>query len=146
MFDERAKVLGQLIFVENHPENVVVITPENPSGVWLSYNLQGQSSSAIQLFASAFSVSNKPDYYQNEATKSKFINGVLYENLQSYLSPNLNSDEDLEIDVFNYKKALADWDVSYIAVRDSEILPKFASDPAFSLLFINNDVAIFLVK
>ena len=146
MFDEGAKVLGQLIFVENYPENVVVITPENPSGVWLSYNLQGQSSSAIQLFASAFSVSNKPDYYQNEATKSKFINGVLYENLQSYLNPILNSDEDLEIDVFNYKKALADWDVSYIAVRDSEILPKFASDPAFSLLFINNDVAIFLVK
>jgi hypothetical protein len=146
IFDEGAKVLGQLIYVENRPENVVEITSESPSGLWLSYNLQNESSGTIQLFASAFSVSNNPEFYQNEATKAKFINGVLYENLQSYLKPSTNGNQDLDIYVFDYKKALADWNVSYVAVRDSQIIPKFACDPAFNLLFINNDVAIFQAK
>jgi hypothetical protein len=39
-----------------------------------------------------------------------------------------------------------DWNISYIACRDFELLPKFANDPVFSLVFINNDVAIFMVK
>jgi hypothetical protein len=39
-----------------------------------------------------------------------------------------------------------DWNISYIACRDSEIIPKFSKDPTFSLVFINNDVAIFMVK
>ena len=146
MFDEGGKVLGQLIYVENRPENVVVITPENPSGLWLSYNLQGESSGNIQLFASAFSVSDKPEFYQNEATKAKFIKGVLSDNLQSYLNLTQNGNQDLDIDVFDYKNALSDWNVSYVAVRDSEIIPKFARDPAFSLLFINDEVAIFIVR
>ncbi|HJW65645.1 MAG TPA: hypothetical protein VJ507_02555 [Candidatus Bathyarchaeia archaeon] len=146
MFDEGGKVLGQLIYVENRPQNVVVITPENPSGLWLSYNLQGESSGNIQLFASAFSVSDKPEFYQNQATKAKFINGVLSDNLQSYLNPNQNGNQDLDIDVFDYRNALSDWNVSYVAVRDAEIIPKFARDPAFNLLFINDDVAIFIVK
>ena len=146
MFDEGGKVLGQLIYVENRPENVVVITPENPSGLWLSYNLQGESSGNIQLFASAFSVSDKPEFYQNEATKAKFIKGVLSDNLQSYFNPTQNGNQDLDIDVFDYKNALSDWNVSYVAVRDSEIIPKFARDPAFSLLFINDEVAIFIVR
>ena len=124
----------------------MVITPENPSGLWLSYNLQGESSGNIQLFASAFSVSDKPEFYQNQATKAKFINGVLSDNLQSYLNPNQNGNQDLDIDVFDYRNALSDWNVSYVAVRDSEIIPKFARDPAFSLLFINDEVAIFIVK
>ena len=146
MFDEGGKVLGQLIYVDNRPENVVVITPENPSGLWLSYNLQGKSSGTIQLFVSAFSVSDKPEFYQNEATKAKFINDILSDNLQSYLNPNQNGNQDLDIDVFDYRNALSDWNVSYVAVRDSEIIPKFARDPAFSLLFINDEVAIFMVK
>jgi hypothetical protein len=53
---------------------------------------------------------------------------------------------DEKIEVFDYRQALVDWNVSYIAVRDSEIIPKFAGDPAFSLLFINDEVAVFIVK
>jgi hypothetical protein len=52
----------------------------------------------------------------------------------------------LPLDIFDYRKALADWNVSYIAVRNPEIIPKFASDPAFNLLFINDEVAVFIVK
>ena len=53
---------------------------------------------------------------------------------------------DLSLDVFDYQKAVSDWNISYVACRDSEILPKFVNDPVFSLVFINDEVAIFTVK
>ncbi|MFA5366021.1 MAG: hypothetical protein WC325_12635, partial [Candidatus Bathyarchaeia archaeon] len=53
--------------------------------------------------------------------------------------------EDLGLDIFNYRQALVDYNISYIAVRDVEAIPRFAKDPLFSLVFINNEVAIFQV-
>ena len=38
------------------------------------------------------------------------------------------------------------WNVSYIACRVPEMYPKFLRDPAFNLVFINSEVAIFKVK
>jgi hypothetical protein len=64
------------------------------------------------------------------------------ENLASYLK----KAQGLDLDVFDYKATLSEWNISYVAIRNSEIIPKFASDPAFSLLFINNEVAVFNVK
>ena len=71
------------------------------------------------------------------------------ENNQIYLaelsnaSPPLNNND---LIVFNYQKALTTLNVSYIACRVPEMYPKFLRDPAFSLVFINTEVAIFKVK
>jgi hypothetical protein len=146
LFEEGSKVLGQLIYSENRPDNVTVITPENPSGLLLSYNLHGESSAEIEFFASAFSVSNNPEFYKTPETKANYLNRVLDTNLRSYLSPDSEKSEDSKLDFFNYRTALVDWNVSYIAVRELETIPKFAGDPAFDLLFINDEVAVFIVK
>ena len=53
---------------------------------------------------------------------------------------------DMVLDIFDYQQAMKDWNISYIACRDSEILPKFVNDSAFSLVFINDEVAIFTVE
>jgi hypothetical protein len=74
---------------------------------------------------------------------------LVKENTQTFLAelsqvpPPIN-DEDFI--VFNYQKALKAWNVSYIACRVPEMYPKFLRDPSFSLVFINNEVAIFKVK
>jgi hypothetical protein len=47
---------------------------------------------------------------------------------------------------FDYKAAIQANSVSYIADRDFELNTKFSDDPAFSLVFINNEVAIFKVR
>ena len=47
---------------------------------------------------------------------------------------------------FDYKEALQANQISYVANRDFGVNPKFADDPLFSLVFINNEVAIFKVK
>ena len=63
------------------------------------------------------------------------------------LADNLSSSQekiaDLPIEVFDYRTALQEFNVSYIACRKTDLIPKFANDPAFSLVFINDDVAIF---
>jgi hypothetical protein len=137
-YDEGAKVLGQLIFAEAQPTF-------HEDGPTLIYNFSKNSKTELELWASAFSVSNALttlDDPKTEAGLGELIEG----NLASYQKVPDNVAEFPNIEVFDYKSALVDWDVSYIAVRDSEIFPKFACDPDFSLLFINNDVAIFLVK
>jgi hypothetical protein len=137
-YDEGAKVLGQLIFAEAQPIF-------NEGGPTLIYNFSKNSKAELELWASAFSVSNALTTLDDPKTET-FLGRLIKGNLASYQKVPNDVAGFPNIDVFDYKKALADWNVSYIAVRDSEILPKFASDPAFSLLFINNDVAIFLVK
>jgi hypothetical protein len=147
LFEEGSKVLGQIIYAENHPEEVKLITPENPSGLEFVYNLHSESSAEIQLFVSAFSVSDDPDLYDNtEIWENPHLNKVMDDNLKGYLSPEEEENGDLALNVFDYRKAVNDWSISYIAVRDSTLLPKFAKDPAFSLVFINDEVAIFHVR
>jgi len=141
LLDEGAKVLGQLIFVEKQP-SVYAITSENPSGLELLYNMQGQSKGEIQVSVGVFSVTDDKAVYQNPETKANYINKVMDVNLNSYQE----KVADLPLDVFDYQKALKDWNISYVACRDSALVPKFANDPGFSLVFINDEVAIFMVK
>jgi len=137
-FDEGVKALGQLIFVEKQPKVY-------SDGTFLLYNLAGNRKETIQIWASAFSITDDPAKYKDSETKENTLNTILYENLDSYLEPAENAAE-LPLDVFDYQKAIATHDISYIACRDSAVIPKFAKDPAFNLVFINDDVAIFMVK
>jgi hypothetical protein len=141
LLDEGVKAFGQLIFNEEQPE-VEIVNGENPCILGLLYNLQGESKGEIQISVSAYSVTDDPQYYQNPEITADYFNKIITDNLNSSQEPI----SDLPLDVFNYQKAMNDWNISYIACRDSEIIPKFVNDPAFSLVFINNDVAIFMVK
>jgi hypothetical protein len=133
-FDEGAKVLGQLIFAEGQPEFY-------EGGPNLLYTFSSNPNAKFEIWASAFSVSDTLTTLDDPQTVAR-LNQVMADNLASYKQKGQGPD----LDVFDYRTALADWNVSYVAVRDSEIIPKFAFDPAFSLLFINDEVAIFLVK
>jgi hypothetical protein len=140
LLDEGVKAFGQLIFNEEQPD-VEIVNGENPCILGLLYNLQGESKGEIQISVSAYSVTDDPRFYQDPEAKTDY-NKIINDNLNSSQEPV----SDLPLDVFDYQKAMNDWNISYIACRDSELIPKFASDPAFSLVFINNDVAIFMVK
>jgi hypothetical protein len=132
LIDKNMKVYGQLIFTEKQP-NTYLITSENPSGLELLYNLEGKPSGEITFFVGT---------YQVEETTASYINEILVDNLHSYLK----KVADLPLDVFDYQKAIKDKEISYIVCRDSDVIPKFANDPTFNLVFINDEVAIFMVK
>jgi hypothetical protein len=146
LFDDGVKSVGQLIFAEKQP-SVSEITPENPSALELLYNLQGKPSGKIQLWAGIFSVTNDKTVYQDPVSKADFLNKLLAANLDLYLKDGERVPVgNLSLDVFDYQKAIKDNGISYIACRDFDVIPKFANDPAFSLVFINDEVAIFMVK
>ena len=119
-----------------------IVNGENPCILGLLYNLQGESKGEIQISVSAYSVTDDPRFYQNPETKADYFNKIINDNLNS----SQEQVSDLPLDVFDYQKSMNDWNISYIACRDSELIPKFANDPAFSLVFINDEVAIFMVK
>ncbi len=146
LLDEGVKALAQLILDKELPE-VQEIKKENPCILELLYNLHGKSKSEIRISVTAYSVTDDEKYYKDpETIRENFIE-IFTLNLNSYLNSSYREPKsDLPIDIFDYQKALNDWNISYIACRDSEILPKFVKDPAFSLVFINDEVAIFTVK
>ena len=147
VFEEGSKVLGQVIYSKNHPEQVNIITPENPSGLEFVYNLNGDPATDLQLFVSAFSVSDSRDLYENTVIwENPYLNDKLNQNAESYLNPDKDLNEDSELVVFDYRKALVDRGISYIACRDSSVLKKFTADPTFSRVFINDEVSVFKVK
>jgi hypothetical protein len=149
LLDEGVKAFGQLIFDKEQP-SVDVVNVENPCILELEYNLQGKSKGQIQILVSVFSVTDDLAVYQDPETTANYMNKILAGNLNAsqgadFLKPSQEK-ENLPLDVFDYQKAVKDWAISYVACRDSELVPKFANDPAFSLVFINDEVAIFMVK
>ena len=139
--DEGVKVLGQIIFDENQLRYTQV-TSENPSGLYLNYLFNEENSVKIKLSIGVFSVTDNPMIYQSQETRNNYLKEVIFTNLISHQEELSTS----PIEVFSYSEAIINWDISYIAVRDSAIIPKFARDPGFGLVFINDEVAIFRVN
>jgi hypothetical protein len=139
--DEGVKVLGQIIFDQNQLKYTQV-TAENPSGLNLKYLFDEENNAKLQLLIGVFSVTNNQAIYQSKELRNNYFVKVMSSNLDSYQEEISN----LPIEVFSYTDAILDWNISYIACRDSALTPKFARDPAFSLIFINDEVAIFKVN
>ncbi|MBN1358644.1 hypothetical protein JW988_07740 [Candidatus Bathyarchaeota archaeon] len=142
LLDEGVKAFSQLIFNKEQPK-VVLVNHDNPCIFTLDYNLQGKAEVEIQMAVTTYSVSDDQEIYQSQERKDQYFSNIITTNLNSYQKQIPDSPA---LYVFDYQKAVNDWNISYIACRDSEILPKFVNDPTFSLVFINNEVAIFMVK
>jgi hypothetical protein len=142
LLDEGVKAFSQLIFNKEQP-NVDLVNPENPCIFTVDYNLQGKAKVELQMAVSAYSVSDDPEIYRSQEKKDQHFNDLITNNLNSYQDQIPDSPS---LEVFDYQKAVDNWNISYIACRDSEIIPKFTKDPAFSLVFINDEVALFHVE
>ncbi|MGA2682307.1 MAG: hypothetical protein ABSF44_10980 [Candidatus Bathyarchaeia archaeon] len=133
--DAGLKEVGQLVF-PNNPPLVTAFNSQNPCIIQLSYNLQGKSSAEIQILVGIYQVT------ENEIANPASLNTTLMSNVQNSQKPAAG----LPIATFDYKEELQANSVSYVANRDFGANAKFADDPEFSLVFINNEVAIFKVR
>ena len=50
------------------------------------------------------------------------------------------------IECFDYQAALKNNQIAYVVSRDDELTTKMLRDPTFSLEFIKDEVAVFMVK
>jgi hypothetical protein len=141
--DTNMKVMGQLLFTKEQPKNKV-ITEENPSALEMNYILGGRSNAELKFSVGVYEFATD----SNLTAASPIESWVEYGQklLANNTKPFMDKVPDLSLDVFNYQQALIDQNVSYVALRDSDSIPRFAKDPLFSLVFINNEVAIFQVR
>jgi len=138
--DVGVKTFGQLIFNLNQP--AVSIRNSSPLLLDLEYQLQNKSYGEIQILASAYSADNNPDIYKDTASIQTYFDPVIAANLKSTQTTTNTYIKE----AFDYHNMLQNYNVSYVACRVPEMYPKFLLDPAFSLVFINSEVAIFRVN
>ncbi len=139
--DEGVKAFAQLIFDENQPK-VTQLLGSDPLILDVSYNLQGNSEANLALSVAAYSVSDSLGLYQNQTTKENFFGSLMTDNLNSHG----NQTSDSPVVCFDYQVELESNQIAYIVSRDSELTVKMSRDPAFDLVFINAEVAVFRVK
>jgi hypothetical protein len=142
-FDQFAQVAGQIIFTESQPASSWL-----KGYLIMDYDLAAKTdanmSFSVGLYQFKLSDSNLTAYSPEEDLKESYVK-MLYENAQKYTQP-VFPISTLPMDIFDYRQAIADQGIDYIALRDSDAIPRFAKDPLFNLVFINSDVAIFQVK
>jgi hypothetical protein len=138
------KAFGQLIF-NTEPTEVTVNKESSTSdivkSVKLRYVFNDNEQAKMEMSALAFSASNNPQIYSDQAERVKFFTPIMLQNLNSNPTP-----QDLPFTTFDYQQQLLSRNISYIACRNTDIDPKFQKDPLFNLVFINKEVAIFQVN
>jgi hypothetical protein len=135
--DIGTKSFGQLIF-STRPANSSI----EKAKMKLIYSLEGKPQAQIDILATAYSESNIEAYYNSPEARVAYFTPILIDNLATALEPIQDS---IQLEIFDYSFELQTRSVAYIACRDIEVNDKFRKDPLFSLVFINEEVAIFKV-
>ena len=132
-------VAGQIVFTEGQP----FVTPLNGYLI-MDYNLAAKSDAKMSLSLGVYQYEPDSTLKRTPLTDDsweEFYQQLLADHAGNYTA----KISDLPMDIFDYRQALSAQNVSYIVMRDPEQIPRLAKDPAFSLVFINNEVAIFQV-
>jgi hypothetical protein len=146
---ENMNAFGQIIFNKNLP----LVSSKSyiqlgSTEVRLDYNLKGEKQAEIQTSLTTYSVTNDPKIYNEYEICNDFFDKQIVLNLEPEKRDNLSL-----LTPFNYQVELKINNIKYVVVPSyyeeevkAEMKLKFANDPLFNLVFINNEVAIFEVK
>jgi hypothetical protein len=132
--DPSMNVAGQLIFTEAQP--VVNQVSEGP--LEMLFNLSSRSETKINFYVTVFEY---PNVGSSSSTQAG-LHEIFMNNTKSYA----DKIAEFPLDVFDYRQAIANLKASYITIRDHSQIARFRKDPLFSLVFINEEVAIFQIK
>jgi hypothetical protein len=148
------KDFGQLIFDSTPVKAKIAYASDNSEvvkGVDLLYIFNGTSEAKIDITAIAYSATNEQHYYDDEGARNGFFTDKMTKNLNADIIPQTSS-----FTVFDYKQELHTRNVSYVVLlpkksdvpdkTESDVYAKFRLDPLFSLVFINEEVAIYRVN
>ncbi|MCW4001332.1 MAG: hypothetical protein NWE93_13945 [Candidatus Bathyarchaeota archaeon] len=109
---------------------------ENSAFYELVYSLQGGCTAEVSFYVGIYPIS------ETQGEDAAILNGLI----ESYSRTYINNVADLPLTCFDYQVALKKYNISYVALTDLSLLPRFADDPTYSLAFRNSEVAIFKVK
>jgi len=145
---ENVNAFGQIIFEKNLPMvNSRAYAELGSTEVRLDYNLADKKQVNIQMSLTTYSATNDKKMYRSEFS-SDFFDKQIVLNLEP------ESRDNLPLFIpFNYQTELKINNIKYVVVPSyyekevkADMKLKFANDPLFNLVFINDEVAIFEVK
>jgi hypothetical protein len=147
---EGVNAFGQIIFNSSSLPmvNSRSHTELGSTEVHLDYNLAGEKQANIQMTLTTYPVTNDKKIYRDEVFSDFFNKQVAFN-----LEPEKRDILPL-LTPFNYQAELKLHNINYVVVPNyyeqeeakAEMKLKFANDPLFNLVFINDEVAIFEVK
>jgi hypothetical protein len=146
---KNVNAFGQIIFGQHVPMvNSREYTELDFTEVRLDYNLDGKKQVKIQSSLTTYPITNDKRMYGDTEIFADFFNKQIALNLEPE-----NRDILPLLAPFNYKTELKINNINYIVVPSyyeedckAEMKLKFANDPLFNLVFINDEVAIFEVR
>jgi hypothetical protein len=121
------------------PQNTLgddVVLQQNADFYELVCNLKGQQTTVMRFYVGLVSYTSNLG-----GDREGFYRQLIENNTQTYLDVT----SDTAINCFDYKTALSQWSISYVAVRDFTGLARFQDDPTYTLAFKNSAVAIYKV-
>lgn len=146
---EDVSAFGQVIFDQNLPVvNFKAYSELCFTDVHLDYNLASKQQAKIQMSLTTYSVTNDKKIYSADEVFNDFFDKQIILNLEPE-----NRDNSPLLTPFDYQTELKINNINYVAVPSyyeeevkADMKLKFANDPLFNLVFINNEIAIFEVK
>ncbi|MCL2358590.1 hypothetical protein [Candidatus Bathycorpusculum sp.] len=133
--DNTMHMVNQIVFPQNQLGNDVMLQ-ENPDFYELVCSLGGQSRAEFRFFVGLCPYDTGLDNPQADV-----YNNLIENNTKTYLNTVL----DLPINCFDYKRAIEEWNISYIVLRDTQEVNRFLYDALFEMAFKNSEVTIFRV-
>ena len=128
-------MINQIVFPDKN-FGTEVILEENPDAYELVFNLAGKSTTEISFYVGLCPF--EPNGANNQI---EFYKTLIENNTRTYA--NIISDD--KIECFDYRSALKQWNISYVVVRDAEVIERFSSDSTFKVAYRNSEVTIFEV-
>ncbi len=153
LVDFGTKSFGQLIFETTPLKPIYSKMDDVVKTIELTYPMGLEGTGTFSLLAGAYSESNNPKYYANQWEIDNYFLPILEGNLNTALN---KMPTDYNWSNFDYKTELHNRQVSYVVLSISDdsnpdkterdVDAKFRYDPLFSLVFINEEVAIYRVN
>jgi len=131
LYDSIQRVCGQVIFKEDLPAEIKLIT--NESRVDLLYRYPGKRNINIKILVGVFDAEDLS--YPEEVEKT-------YDKLASSPLETVTLDP---LITWDYVEMMEEYDVSYVVCRDQNVYSKFSEDPKFRQVFNGGNVAVFQV-
>jgi hypothetical protein len=156
LVDVGTKSLGQLIFT-TAPESEYIYRLRDDLGtvknVDLTYQLGKKDSGEFQLLATAYCADINPSIYTSQTSIDAHFLKYVSDNVNTALA---TQPGDYGWNNFDYRNQIIDRHVSYVVLAigknsvpektEDAVDAKFRNDPLFSLVFINEEVAIYKVN
>lgn len=136
IMDNTLHIANQVVFPANQLGKDVLLE-QNADSYELVFSLGGKASAQATFYAGLY------QFEPNESGISQvnYYQGLMGNVTNSYLT----RVSDSQVECFDYRAALSQWNISYIVVRDPAVTERFSTDATFKVAYENSEVTIFKV-